>query len=150
MPAVPPCLTEKIRSLCRVPSHSLPVTPASRLGYLANTVHLALGGPFTETASIRITPPRTLWETVPQFYFLVFGLFLFIWYGHILPFVFCAVNYFLKTFLCFFTNCLSEAVFIYIHKAGHKACLLSGFFTAACNLPAVIAVRMICMTVKRP
>lgn len=106
MPAVPPCLTEKIRSLCRVPSHSLPVTPASRLGYLANTVHLALGGPFTETASIRITPPRTLWETVPQFYFLVFGLFLFIWYGHILPFVFCAVNYFLKTFLCFFTNYL--------------------------------------------
>ena len=104
MPAVPPCLTEKIRSLCRVPSHSLPVTPASRLGYLANTVHLALGGPFTETASIRITPPRTLWETVPQFYFLVFGLFLFIWYGHILPLIFCDVNYFLKTFLCFCTK----------------------------------------------
>lgn len=150
MPAVPPCLTEKIRSLCRVPSHSLPVTPASRLGYLANTVHLALGGPFTETASIRITPPRTLWETVPQFYFLVFGLFLFIWYGHILPFVFCAVNYFLKTFLCFFTNYLSKAVFIYVNKACHKVCLSSGFFAAACNLPAVIAVNVICMTVERP
>lgn len=150
MPAVPPCLTEKIRSLCRVPSHSLPVTPASRLGYLANTVHLALGGPFTETASIRITPPRTLWETVPQFYFLVFGLFLFIWYGHILPLIFCAVNYFLKTFLCFFTNCLSKAVFIYVNKAGYKVCLSSGFFAAACNLPAVITVKVICMTVERP
>ena len=150
MPAVPPCLTEKIRSLCRVPSHSLPVTPASRLGYLANTVHLALGGPFTETASIRITPPRTLWETVPQFYFLVFGLFLFIWYGHILPLIFCAVNYFLKTFLCFFTNYLSKAVFIYVNKAGYKVCLSSGFFAAACNLPAVITVKVICMTVERP
>ena len=150
MPAVPPCLTEKIRSLCRVPSHSLPVTPASRLGYLANTVHLALGDPFTETASIRITPPRTLWETVPQFYFLVFGLFLFIWYGHILPLIFCAVNYFLKTFLCFFTNCLSKAVFIYVNKAGYKVCLSSGFFAAACNLPAVITVKVICMTVERP
>lgn len=150
MPAVPPCLTEKIRSLCRVPSHSLPVTPASRLGYLANTVHLALGGPFTETAFIRITPPRTLWETVPQFYFLVFGLFLFIWYGHIFPLIFCAVNYFLKTFLCFFTNYLSKAVFIYVNKAGYKVCLSSGFFAAACNLPAVITVKVICLTVERP
>ena len=126
MPAVPPCLTEKIRSLCRVPSHSLPVTPASRLGYLANTVHLALGGPFTETASIRITPPRTLWETVPQFYFLVFGLFLFIWYGHILPFVFCAVNYFLKTFLCFCTKFhLKQFSYMSINADTKAACLLA-------------------------
>ena len=150
MPAVPPCLTEKIRSLCRVPSHSLPVTPASRLGYLANTVHLALGGPFTETASIRITPPRTLWETVPQFYFLVFGLFLFIWYGHILPFVFCAVNYFLKNFFVFLHKISSEAVFVYVHKRRYKSSLPSSFLTAACNLPAVIAVKVICMTVERP
>lgn len=126
MPAVPPCLTEKIRSLCRVPSHSLPVTPASRLGYLANTVHLALGGPFTETASIRITPPRTLWETVPQFYFLVFGLFLFIWYGHILPLIFCAVNYFLKTFLCFCTKFhLKLFSYMSINADTKAACLLA-------------------------
>ena len=149
MPAVPPCLTEKsvLSAECR---H----TPCpSRRHHVLATWQI----PFTSPSEahllklhfIRITPPRTLWETVPQFYFLVFGLFLFIWYGHILPLIFCVVNYFLKTFLYFYTNYLSEAVFIYIHKAGHKACLLSGFFTAACNLPAVIAVRMICMTVKR-
>ena len=125
MPAVPPCLTEKIRSLCRVPSHSLPVTPALRLGYLANTVHLALGGPFTETASIRITPPRTLWETVPQFYFLVFGLFLFsmVIYYH-LSFVLSTI---FKKLFCVFSQIIYLKQFSYMSTkpVTKSACLLA-------------------------
>ena len=149
MPAVPPCLTENPFSLQS--AVTLPARHAGITSWLLGKYRSPRPRrPFTETASIRITPPRTLCETVPQFYFLVFGLFLFIWYGHILPLIFCAVNYFLKTFLCFFTNYLSKAVFIYVNKAGYKVCLSSGFFAAACNLPAVIAVKVICMTVERP
>ena len=87
-----------MRSLCGVQSHSLPVTSASRLSYwktfipaaplcsgcgrlrfsyprgLHVSFHLALGGPFTGTASVRLPPSRTLCETVSRFYFLVIGL----------------------------------------------------------------------------
>lgn len=93
LPAVPPCFTHNMCALCRVPSHSSPITLASRLNYseslcisdqlnfaadcalhAEHSFRLALRGPFTETAFIRIPPPRTLWEIVPQFYFLVVGL----------------------------------------------------------------------------
>ena len=73
-----------LRPLCRVPSHSSPVTPASRLSYLicpglpglGLIVHLALRGPFAEAAFIRITPSRTLWATASQFDFPVIGFLL--------------------------------------------------------------------------
>ena len=84
MPAVPPCLTfapAKMGtscSLCRVPSHSSPVTPASRLSYSAMNLPSPFASPseahYTETASARIPPSRVLCKTVPQFYFLFNGL----------------------------------------------------------------------------
>lgn len=84
MPAVPPCLTFAPAktgtscSLCRVPTHSSPVTPASRLSYSAMNHPSPFASPseahYTETASARIPPSRVLCKTVPQFYFLFNGL----------------------------------------------------------------------------
>ena len=69
MPAVPPCLMQNAFSLqsaitlfARYAGIASQLLSASAVftAALQSTFHLALGGPFTETAFIRIPPPRTL------------------------------------------------------------------------------------------
>lgn len=82
LPAVPPCLTlldaSTLQSAITLLARNAGVASqllGSRLRKNACVAfHLALRGPFTETASVRIAPSRTLCETVPQFYFPVIGL----------------------------------------------------------------------------
>ena len=63
--------------LCRVPSHSSPLTQEPRLRYSRlGAFPSPSGAHYSESASARLPPPRVRCETVNQFYFSLKGFLL--------------------------------------------------------------------------
>ncbi len=75
---MPPCLILLTQNpLCRVPSHSSPLTQEPRLRYSRlGAFPSPSGAHYSESASARLPPPRVRCETVNQFYFSLKGFLL--------------------------------------------------------------------------